>query len=149
MEDDEVSRMNKCLTLARQHAWSRWQNEYIHGLMEYLRVKKTTSPVPEVGEIVLVAGEEKNRGRRMKGKVIKHVKGKDGVVRGVIILHKGNYLERPIQLVCPLEIRSVVKENQENQNASTKEKYGNLAKGPERRAAKIGKENIKEQSQDE
>ena len=117
--------------------------------MEYHRVKKTTSPVPEIGEIVLVVGEEKNRGRWVKGKVIKHVKGKDGVVRGVIILHKGNYLERPIQLVCPLEIRSLVKENQEDHNARTNEKHGNLAKRPERRAAKIAKGNIKEQSKDE
>ena len=35
MEDDEVCRLHKRLTLARQHAWSRWQNEYIRGLMEY------------------------------------------------------------------------------------------------------------------
>ena len=55
--------------------------------MEYHRVNKNTSPVPEIGEMVLIVGEEKNKGRWMKGKV-KHVKGKDGVVRGVIILHK-------------------------------------------------------------
>ena len=60
----------------------------------------------------------------MKEKVVKHVNGKDGVVREVIILHKGNYLERPIQLVCPLEIRSVVKEDKKNHNASTKENVG-------------------------
>ena len=39
----------------------------------------------------------------MKGKVIKQAKGKDEVVRGVIVLHKGNHLERPIELICPLE----------------------------------------------
>ena len=59
-------------------------------------------------------------------KVVKHVKEKDGVVRGVIILHEGNYLERPVQLVCSLEIRSVVKEDKENHNASTKENVGGL-----------------------
>ena len=73
-EDDEVSRLHKRLTLTRQHAWSRWQREYIHGLMEYHRVKKNTSPVPQIGEIVLLVGEEKNRGRWMKGKVVKYVK---------------------------------------------------------------------------
>ena len=60
--------------------------------MEYHRVNKNTSPVPEIGEIVLIVGEEKNKGRWMKGKVVKHVKEKDGLVRGVIILHEGNYL---------------------------------------------------------
>ena len=148
MEDDEVCRLHKRLTLARQHAWSRWQNEYIRGLMEYHRVNKNISPVPEIGEIVLIVGEEKNRGQWMKGKVIKQVKGKDGVVRGVIVLHKGNHLERPIQLVCPLEIQSVIKENQERHNASTEENEGKLTQRPERRAAKIAKANIKEQLHD-
>ena len=40
----------------------------------------------------------------MKGKVLRVVKGSDGVPRGVILLHKENRLERPIQAVCPLEI---------------------------------------------
>ena len=42
--------------------------------MEYHRVNKNTSPVPEIGEIVLIVGEEKNKGGWMKGKVVKHVK---------------------------------------------------------------------------
>ena len=50
----------------------------------------------------------------MKGKVVRYVTGKDGVIRGVILLHKGNYMERPIQLVCPLEIGSETKENSHN-----------------------------------
>ena len=97
-DENEVGSLHKRLTMARQYAWSRWQREYIHGLMEYHCVNKSTSPVPEIGEIVLIVGDEKNRGRWMKGKVVKYVKGKDGVIRGVIVLHKGNYLERPVQL---------------------------------------------------
>ena len=34
------------------------------------------------------------------------VRGADGVARGVILLHKVKQLERPMQSVCPLEIRS-------------------------------------------
>ena len=49
----------------------------------------------------------------MKGKVLSTVKGADGVLRGVILLHKGNPLERPLQAVCPLEIRSAVKETEQ------------------------------------
>ena len=69
-------------------------------------MKRLEAHVPEVGEIVLILGEEKNRGRWKKGKVIRIVKGTDDVARGVILLHKGKQLERPIQSVCPLEIRS-------------------------------------------
>ena len=110
---NEVGSLYKQLTMARQHAWLRWQQEYIHGLMEYHRVNKSTSPVPEIGEIVLVVEDEKKRGRWMKGKVVKYVKGNDGVMRGVIVLHKGNYLERPVQLVCPLEIGACLRKIKE------------------------------------
>ena len=48
--------------------------------------------VPEVGEIVLLVGDEKNRGEWTKGKVERHIQGNDGVVRGVTLLHKGHYI---------------------------------------------------------
>lgn len=107
--------------------------------MKYYRVNKTVSLVPEIGEIVLIFGEEKNRGRWMKGKVVKHVKGKDGVIRGVVVLHKGNYLERPVQWVCSLEIRSAVKENQEIHSASNKENDHKNKKRQEQKSAAIAK----------
>ena len=45
-----------------------------------------------------------------EGKVLRIVRGADGVARGVVLLHKGNRLERPIQAICPLEIRRTEKE---------------------------------------
>ena len=36
---------------------------------------------------------------------MRYVQGKDGVVRGVVMLHKGNHIERPLQLVCSLELK--------------------------------------------
>ena len=113
-DEDEITRVKKRLELARQHAWSRWRNEYVHGLMEFHKINRGQTEVPQLGEVVLILGEEKNRGRWMRGKVLRHVTGKDGVIRGVILLHKGNHIERPIQLVCSLEIRSAVKENLHN-----------------------------------
>lgn len=44
----------------------------------------------EIGEIVLVVGENRNRGKWKKVKVVRYVKGRDGVVRGVVLLYKGN-----------------------------------------------------------
>ena len=124
--------------------------------MEYHRVNKNTSPVPEIGEIVLIVGEEKNKGRWMKGKVVKHVKEKDGVVRGVIILHEGNYLtvlhkgnDSTSMSIRNKKCGKGSNFHKENYNVSTKENVGELAKRPERRAAKIAKENTKEQLQDE
>ena len=121
-DEEQTSRMQKRLKLARQHAWSRWQREYVHGLMEFHRINKGQNDVPQVGEVVLIVGEEKNHGLWMKARVLRHVKGKDRVMRGAILLHKGNHIERPIQLLCPLEIRRPLQGTEHN--ASTQEDNG-------------------------
>ena len=107
IEDDKekLTKMNKRLEEAKAHAWRRWKREYIHSLMEGHRLNKEEGATPVVGEVVLVVGDEKNRGEWKKGKVTRLIQGKDGVVRGVILLHKGHTNERPLQLACPLEIR--------------------------------------------
>ena len=56
--------------------------------MESHRISGDVSCLPEVGEIVLIVGEEKSRGEWKKAKVLRLVKGKDSVVRGIILLHK-------------------------------------------------------------
>ena len=73
--------------------------------METDRVNRKTAVVPEIGEIVLVIGEEKNKGEWRKAKVVRHIRGKDGDLIGVALLHKGHHIERPLQLVCALELR--------------------------------------------
>ncbi|XP_028415673.1 uncharacterized protein LOC114539152 [Dendronephthya gigantea] len=140
--DDEISKVQKRLEVAKQHAWSRWRKEYVHGLMEYHRVNKSRNEVPQIGEVVLIVGE-KNRGKWMKGRVIKYVTGKDRVIRGAILLHKGNHIERPIQLLCPLEIRSPLHET-EVHNASTEEVGETRENRKKRQAAKDAEQRIKE-----
>ena len=67
VKDDELTRFHRRLINAKQHAWRRWQREYLHSLMESHQVKRLDAHVPEVGEIVLILGEEKKRGRWKKG----------------------------------------------------------------------------------
>ena len=107
-DGDEVSKLHKRLKEAKQHAWKRWKHEYIHSLLESHRVNRKTGPVPDIGEIVLVVGDEKNRAKWKKGRMMRHVRGRDGVIRGVILPHKGHHIERPLSLVCPLEIKGPV-----------------------------------------
>lgn len=78
----------------------------LYSLMELHRIVKGDGQLPNIGEVVLVIGDEKNRELWKKAKVLRRIVGKDGVVRGVVLLHKGHKIERPIQVVCPLEIRS-------------------------------------------
>ena len=106
LDGDEVTKLQVRLNEKRQHVWQRWKKEYVHGLMESHRIKRGESDYPEIGEIVLIIGDEKNRGEWKKGRVLRHIRGRDGVVRGVGLLHKGNQIQRPLHLICPLEIRS-------------------------------------------
>ena len=106
-DKEKLTKMNKRLEEAKANGWRRWKREYIHSLMEGHRQNKKEGATPVVGEVVPVIGDEKNRGEWKKEKVPHLIKGKDGVVRGVILLHKGHTIERPLQLVCPLEIRGV------------------------------------------
>ena len=76
--------------------------------MNYHRVNRAEAVVPQISEVVLIVGEEKNRGLWMKGKLLQHVTGKDSVIRGAVVLHKKNCLERPFQLLCSLEIRNEI-----------------------------------------
>eukprot|EP00794_Sanderia_malayensis_P002861 gene2861-3307_t len=108
IEEETITKMQRRLKNAREHAWQRWRKEYLHSLMEVHRMNSNESIEPRIGEIVLVIGEGKNRGKWKKGKVVELIRGKDGVTRGVAMLHKGHILERPLQAVCPLEIRSSV-----------------------------------------
>ena len=82
-------------------------------LMESHRIKRGECDYPEIGEIVLIIDDEKNRGEWKKGRVLRHIRGRDRVVRGVGLLHKGNQIQRPLQWICPLQIRSRHKGNKE------------------------------------
>ncbi|XP_028404064.1 uncharacterized protein LOC114526736 [Dendronephthya gigantea] len=79
IEGNEVSKLHARLMMKRQHVWRRWVKEYIHRLLENHRINRGAGNVPEVGEIVLVIGDGKNRGEWIKGKVTHHIKGKDEI----------------------------------------------------------------------
>ena len=103
-DEDETSALNKRLKETKNHAWKRWRHEYVHSLLESHRINHKTAKVPDIGEIVLVVGDEKNQGGR--GKVVQHIR--DSIVRGVSLLHKGHHIDRSLNLVCPLEIKGTV-----------------------------------------
>ena len=112
VDEDKATRMYKRLKNAREHVWSRWSKEYITSLMEVHRINRKKSPrLPEIGEVVLIVGDERNKGQWKKARVEELLKGRDSVVRGVILRYKGHLIERPIQAVCPLEIRCQVEKS--------------------------------------
>ena len=73
LEDDEaeedLEKISKRLNKSKQHAWKRWRDEYVHSLMECHLVNRKSPVVPDIGEIVLMIGDEKNREEWKKAKV--------------------------------------------------------------------------------
>ncbi len=71
-EEEDLNKMSKGLGMVRQHAWKRWENEYVHSLMESHRINRKTAAVTDVGEVVLVIGHKKNRGGVEKSECREH-----------------------------------------------------------------------------
>jgi len=60
---------------------------------------------PKKGAVVLLKEETKNKSLWKLGRVIGSIRGRDAVVRGLRLkLGNGNIVERPLQLVCDMEI---------------------------------------------
>ena len=82
-------------------------NEYVHAFEErqQLSSDKQGVAIPGDGAVVLLKGETKQRVQWKQGRVQGKVTGKDGVVRWLKLeLGSGYVVERPLQLVCDLEI---------------------------------------------
>ena len=56
------------------------------------------------GDVVIIKGEEKNRGLWKLGIVEELITGRDGVVRGAKLRAGRSYLERPVQHLYPMEL---------------------------------------------
>ncbi len=106
-ERDTPSRIEKRIRAAKQVMWDRWTTEYVRALKEKHDVTKVKPFHPDIGEVVLVVGENKKRHEWHHGLVCELLRGKnDDIVRGVRMIVRNKIWERPIQLICPLEIKS-------------------------------------------
>ena len=56
------------------------------------------------GDVVLIKGNERNRGKWNIGIMVKLIKGRDRVVRAVRLRAGKSYLERAIQQLYPMEL---------------------------------------------
>ncbi len=108
-EDSTAARRRlRYLQRCKEQYWKRWNSEYLRSLREHHRITGSSSQIEE-GDIVLIKAENQSRNTWKLGKVVKIIKGKDNVIRGVRLQTMTNdvtkYLERPLQHVYPLELR--------------------------------------------
>ena len=68
--------MAKRLENTKANAWKRRESEYVHSLMESHRLNKETGTIPQVGEIVLILGDERTaeNGERVEWCVVSKAK---------------------------------------------------------------------------
>jgi hypothetical protein len=85
--------------------WSRWSAEYLRSLRERHNMKNQTKEMnTKPGDVVLIKGDERNRGKWKIGVIDTLIKGRDGIVRAVRLRAGKSYLERTIQQLYPLEL---------------------------------------------
>jgi len=84
----------------------RWISEYLYALEERKRkFGGGTDATPKKGAVVLLKEETKNKSLWKLGRVIGSIRGRDAVVRGLRLkLGNGSIVERPLQLVCDMEV---------------------------------------------
>ena len=92
------------LAASKEQLRKRWMNEYLHALDERSRKQiKNKLEIPEMGKVVLLKDDIKNRALWRIGRVVGTVTGKDSDIRGLKIkLGNGYVVERPLQLICDL-----------------------------------------------
>ena len=77
----------------------------IKALRERHRVKHNTKQVTaKLGDVVLIRGEQRNRGKWQIGIIESFVISREGVIRGARLRAGKSYLERPVQHLFPMEL---------------------------------------------
>ena len=104
--EENVSKRIKFLEKSKQHLRKRFMKEYVHALEErQQRTEGNIVKIPNIGAVVLLKSEAKDKALWKLGRVVSKITGKDGTVRGLKLKQGNGYIvERPLQLVCDLEV---------------------------------------------
>ena len=111
--EKDMRKRERYLKRCKDVLWSRWTGEYLRALRERHVMNNNKIEVKlKAGDVVLIKGEDRNRGKWNIGIVEEMIKGRDGIVRVVTLRAGKSHLERPIQHLYPLELeREARKEN--------------------------------------
>ena len=89
---------------------------------------------------MIITGESENRGYWKLAIVEKLHSGKDNIIRAVGLRTIKNYLDRPIQLLCPMELYCNTVRNRETKLNPNVEEF--MPSRPKRTAAAVAKVEI-------
>ena len=94
--------------------WKRWSTEYLRALREKHNLKHHGKPSTlSVGEVVIIASDERNRGKWTLGIVEELFPGRDGIIRTAKVKTANGHLERAVNHLYPLELSCDQSSNQQ------------------------------------
>ena len=97
-EETDVKKQLKCITTFKERVWRRWTNEYLKSLRERHNLKhKSKDANIQIGDVVIIKGNEKNRAHWKTGIVVELFTGRDRVIRAAKLRAGKSYLERAEQ----------------------------------------------------
>ena len=104
-EDKDLRKRARYIQKCKNLSWQRWTTDYLKVLREHhnLRSKAKKNQLSK-GDVVLIQGDQKNRGRWDIGIVMKLNRGRDGAVPSARIKYGKSMLERAIQHLYPMEL---------------------------------------------
>ena len=94
------------LQSCKEKLWKRWYQEYLLALRERHQCTNDKGSNLDIGDVVQIKKDQKNRGEWHVGIITKVVKINNVTVGAKIKLGTGTILERPIQMLHPLELQS-------------------------------------------
>ena len=104
-EDVNLRRRAKYLKSCKDQLWCRWTKEYLTALRERYNLNhQRRSFEVQVGDVVLIKSEEKNRNNWPLGVIKELYPGSDGIVRAVQVETVKGLRERAVQHLYPLEL---------------------------------------------
>ena len=146
-EEEEMRKRVRHILKCKRAMWKRWTCKYMRDLRERHNLKYGGKErIPKVGDVVLIKDDAKNRGKWNVGVVEELYHGRDGVVRGAKLKTRKTHIDRALQHLYPLELRS--EQKQENTRTETdKEEGRNLdleaeELRPRRNAATVARQGI-------
>ena len=118
----EIKRRQRYINKCKEAAWKRWKKEYLGSLRERRNMMDNTKEMKiEVGDVALITGEEKSKGKWNIGIVEELYKSKDDIIRSVKLRIPKSHIERPIQHLYPLELHcDIEKSTSKSKNISHK-----------------------------
>ena len=106
LAEKDLRKRAKFLLKCKEVMWKRWTSEYVRSLREHHRsVGGKQKSHPNVGDVVIVKGESKNRNLWKLAVVHTLIVGRDGIVRAAKLTTSKGEFERPIQHLYPLELQ--------------------------------------------